>query len=360
MLRYEHAGRHTADMVARASDPLDARGDRGRSLDLDHLIDRAHVDPELERRGRDDRGEVAGLEPLLGRASDVLRHRPVMRERDLFAGGLVQGRCEALREAPAVDEDHRRARGADALDEAGMHPGPDALRVAAAVVERVEVDVRCARITEGNDGEGRRDLHRDRERLLRRCVDDLDGPRKHPLSLHLGAAEQARDLVERPLRRGQPDALDAGSSGRFGRFGRFGRVCGERSVCFLAQGLEPLEREEEVRAALARGHLVDLVDDDRVDRREDLALARGQQQVERLRRRDEDVRRRAEHLRPIEGGCVPGADGDLEAAEVRAEATAHRRDAGDGSTKVALDVDRERLQRRDVEDAKALLRVGDR
>ena len=37
-----------ADLVARASDPLQPAGHRGWCLDLDHQIDRAHVDAELE------------------------------------------------------------------------------------------------------------------------------------------------------------------------------------------------------------------------------------------------------------------------------------------------------------------------
>ena len=116
-----------------------------------------------------------------------------------------------------------------------------------------------------------------------------------------------------------------------------------------------------MRAALARGHLVDLVDDDRVDRREQLALRRREQQIERLRRRDEDVRRRAEHLRALRRGRVAGAYRDLEAAERRTEPRGGLGDAGERRAEVALDVDGERLQRRDVEDAECAcdrLRLG--
>ena len=95
----------------------------------------------------------------------------------------------------------------------------------------------------------------------------------------LAAAEEARDLLERPLRRGEPDPLEAAVLG--------------------TERLEPLEREEEVRAALGRGDRVDLVDDDGLDRREHLARLRGQQEVERLRRRDQDVGRRARDARAL-------------------------------------------------------------
>ena len=44
---------------------LQAGGDGRRSLDLDHEVYRAHVDPELERGSGDDGGERAALEPIL-------------------------------------------------------------------------------------------------------------------------------------------------------------------------------------------------------------------------------------------------------------------------------------------------------
>ena len=64
-------------------------------------------------------------------------------------------------------------------------------------------------------------------------------------------AEEARDLIERALRRGETDALEARET-------------------FLPQrrsgeALEPLQREREMGAALRRHHRVDLVDDDRLD-----------------------------------------------------------------------------------------------
>ena len=54
-----------AHLVCRAADPLQAGGDGRRSLDLDHEVYRAHVDPELERGSGDDGAERAALEPIL-------------------------------------------------------------------------------------------------------------------------------------------------------------------------------------------------------------------------------------------------------------------------------------------------------
>ena len=64
----------------------------------------------------------------------------------------------------------------------------------------------------------------------------------------VGAAEKARDLFERPLRRREPDALQTARD------------------CRIAECFEPFERQRQVRAALAGNERVDLVDDDRVDR----------------------------------------------------------------------------------------------
>jgi len=47
------------------ADPLQPARDAGGALDLDHEVDRAHVDAELERRCGDDRWEVAALQTVL-------------------------------------------------------------------------------------------------------------------------------------------------------------------------------------------------------------------------------------------------------------------------------------------------------
>jgi hypothetical protein len=65
-------------------------------------------------------------------------------------------------------------------------------------------------------------------------------------------------------------------------------------------GLEPLEREREVRAPLVAGQGVDLVDDDRLHRGEGGPRPfGGQVQVQRFGRGDEEVRRPADHHLPL-------------------------------------------------------------
>ena len=130
--------------------------------------------------------------------------------------------------------------------------------------------------------------------------------------------------ADRSLGGRQPDALD--------------RLLGQR--------LQPLQRQRQVRAALRPGDGVDLIDDQRLDVAEGLARPRGQHQVERLRRRDQDVGRVAQHRRAFLLRRVAGADADRDLVGALDRRQRH--------AQVALDVVAERLQRRDVDRAHAL------
>ena len=164
--------RDLADRVARAADALQPGGDRRRGLDLDDQIDRAHVDAELERRRRDDGPEISALEPVLDERARLVRDRPVVGQRQLLARDLVQRGGEALGQAAAVDEDHRRAVRTDEGDDVLVQVGPDraALPLVAcgsrasfvALSELAHVD--------------RRDTDLDGQLLQVRRVDDGDGP----------------------------------------------------------------------------------------------------------------------------------------------------------------------------------------
>ena len=85
-LREDAAAADVADVVAGAADPLQPARDRLRRLDLDHEVDRAHVDAELERRGRDQARQLAGLEQLLDDGALLARERAVVGARDLALG----------------------------------------------------------------------------------------------------------------------------------------------------------------------------------------------------------------------------------------------------------------------------------
>ena len=173
-----------------------------------------------------------------------------------------------------------------------------------------------------------RHLDADLELLSRSRVHDGDRPRPPLLAAGLAAPEQARHLVERTLGRREPDPLELATRLQ----------------------LQPLQREEEVRAALGCNERVDLVDDDGLYRAQDLARLRGEQQVERFGRGDEDVRRCARHLRPLARRGVARPDADLG----NVQGAALRRDSGQRRTEVALHVHRQGSEGRNVNHPTAL------
>ena len=124
-LREDDALAHGAHLMAGASDALHAAGDGRRRLDLDHEVDGAHVDAELERRGGDECLDRPRLEPLFDLEALRSRDRAVVRERDRLLRQLVQRRRHPLREPPVVDEHERRAMRAHELEHPGMDRGPD-------------------------------------------------------------------------------------------------------------------------------------------------------------------------------------------------------------------------------------------
>ena len=90
--------RGRADLVAGPPDPLQAAGHRRGRLHLDHHVDRAHVDAELEGGRGDHAGQLARLEILLDLRPLLLAHRPVVGAGDERAPTAVAaGRGARLR-----------------------------------------------------------------------------------------------------------------------------------------------------------------------------------------------------------------------------------------------------------------------
>ena len=187
---------------------------------------------------------------------------------DRRVGELVQPQRQPLRETAVVDEDDRRPVLLDELEQGRVDRGPDRARgrlvagrhhdvVGEDELAEAGVGARLAHVLERDD-----DL--EVELLADPHIDELDRP---------AACHEAPDLLERPLRRREPDPLER----------------------LLGDPREPLQREGEMRAAFRPGDGVHLVDDHRLDAAEDLPPLRGEEQEERLGRRDQDVRRRAEH-----------------------------------------------------------------
>ena len=110
-------------------------------------------------------------------------------------------------------------------------------------------------------------------------------------------------------------------------------------------------------AALRPGHGVDLVHDHVLDGAQDLARRRGQQQVQRLRCRHQDVGRVASQVAAVRRRRVPGAGRDPDVGRGEAAPLGLEADAGERGPEVALDVVSQRLERRDVQHAQARLLV---
>ena len=299
----DHPARDVVDAMARAPDALDPARHRLRGLHLDHQVDRAHVDTQLQARGGDQARQASGLEQLLDDQPLLASQRAVVGTRDLLTGQLVEAQRQPLGAPAVVDEDDRGPVLADRLEDLWIDGGPDG---AAGGVAAHLLELRAL------VGLNHR-LHRD----LNAHVERLGDPRIDDGALPLGTDQEARHLLEGALGGAEPDALQ-GPAG---------------------QRLQALEGERQVRAPLGRGHGVDLVDDHRLGAGQELASLRGQHQVQRLGRGDEDVGRMASHRSAFALRGVAGADRHRDIPP----------DPPQRCAQVALDVVGERLQRRDVD-----------
>ncbi len=170
-----------------------------------------------------------------------------------------------------------------------------------------------------------RDADRQLEGLARAGIDDPDLARL-PRPAGPDAAEESRDRLDRPLRGRKPNPL--------------GRL--------RSQLLQPLQAEGEVGAPLRSGKSVDLVHDDVLYAAQDFGRLAGEDQVERLRRRDQDVRRIANEMTPLVRRSVAGPDSDFDVQHRLAKALGRESDSCQRRPQVSLDVVDKRFERRDV------------
>ena len=296
------------DRVAGAADPLQEGRNRARRADLADELDVADVDAQFERGGGDHRPQFAALEPLLGGESPLLGHAPVMRGDRVLAEPVRELARHTLAHAPRVDEDERGLVRAD-------EPGEPLVDLAPDLVGHHRFERRVGRL----DGEV--------ARTLVAGIDDRD--LRGLLAVLVGADEQARHGADGVLGRGKPDALQA--------------VAAERRQAF--------ERQRQMRAALVRRDGVDLVDDHGPRRRQHPAAGFGaEQHVERLGRGHEDVRRLASHAGALVGRGIAGADQRADGDVGKAAESKLAPDPLERRFEIAVDVVRQRLERRDVDD----------
>ena len=173
--------------------------------------------------------------------------------------------------------------------------------------------------------------------VARAAVADVDdralGARR---AIRTGPDQKARDLLDRPLGGRQPDAQRPIAAQR--RRAARARAPDARRACSgPARGSRRRSRCAWWRAC-APG-------------------LRAEQDVERLRRGDDDVRRRAAHRSRSPGGVSPVRTQVRISTSGRPCARKRVADAGERRFQVALDVVRERLERRHVDDLRLVPRA---
>ncbi len=124
------------------------------------------------------------------------------------------------------------------------------------------------------------------------------------------------------------------------------------------QGVEALQTQRQLRPAFGTGHGVHLINDDGVDPAQRLPPLGGEQQKQRFRRGDEDIRRRAQKFCPLSGGRIPGTHTHGDRGGRQSLALPFRADAFKGNAQIALHVGGQRFDRRDVKNARGGLFVG--
>ncbi len=317
-----------ADLVSGTADSLEAAGDRGGALHLDHEVHGAHVDAQLQGAGRDERGETARLQLLLDRDALLPGDAAVMGAYQLFSGQLVEALGEPLRQAPAVDEDDGAAVGPDQLQDPGVDGRPDArLHLAADDGSARPLVLRQHLAQARHVLHGYHDL--ELQGLAGAGIDDDD------VASRSRAAQEPGNGLERSLRGREADALE--------------RPCSGARAGHRAEALETLEAEGEVCAPLGPGDRVDLVHDHVLDAPQDLARLAREEQIQALGRGDQDVGRVCDEVPALAGRGVPGPRGDRDVRGLLAQPLGRQRDPCEGRPQVPLHVVRESLERADVQ-----------
>ncbi len=307
-LREDSALRDRPEVVTGAADALQPACDRFRALDLDHEVDGSHVYPELERRGCDEARDQPGFQQLLDLSTLLARERAVVGARNGLVGELVETHGEPLGQPPVVDEHDGGAVLSYEVEQGGVDRRPDRPRrrlVAGGHLHAVRQHGQGqVRIRTGLPHVLESDDHLEIELLAGAGVDQLDRP---------AAGHEASDLLQGTLRRGKADALER----------------------LIRDPDEALERDRQVGPALGACDGVNLVHDDRLDPTQHLPALRGEKEIERLGRRDQDVRRSAQHLATLALVRVTCANSDRQ----------RRAEPRERSSQVAFDVVIECLQR---------------
>ncbi len=154
-------------------------------------------------------------------------------------------------------------------------------------------------------------------------------------------SEEPGDFFDRRLRRRQPDTLEC-----------LPAVARRAEAGTLGDGREPLERQREVCSPARADDGVDLVDDDRAHRAQHLpAAVRCQEQIQRLRGRHQNVRRRPQHRGALRLRRIAGPHGSRDPRRTQSGLFCQALNGRARLREILVNVRAERLERRDVENA---------
>ena len=219
---------------------------------------------------------------------------------------------DPLGQLACVDEDQRAAMLVDELHQPLINLGPVLVRA-----NGLQLELRALRRPGPCRGSGR-------------C------PRSSA-PVACAPTRKLRQLLERLLRRRQADA---------------NRPRSQQSAS------EPLQRQRQMDAALVASHGVDFIDDHRLDVAQNFpASLASEEQIERFRSRDENVRRPAEHLLPLLGRRIARADQGANLLAIRMLLPGQQQNLGQRPLQIALNVVRQGTQRRDVNDIRLLAQL---
>src|ERR1700722_19635428 len=119
--------------------------------------------------------------------------------------------------------------------------------------------------------------------------------------------------------------------------------------------LQPLHRQRQMRTALAGHQCMNLIDDYRLDGAQRFTCIGSQQEVKRFGCGDEDVRRMTQETCTLCWWGVAGSNGNLWLMKFNSHALRRLCNTNQGRPQIALHVDGQRFDGRNVQDTATLL-----
>ena len=296
---------------------LKERRDGSSGTQLTHQIHRADVDSQFQRGGGDQRFELPAFQTVLRVQPQLGRETAVMRGDLVRAESLRQMMGDSFSQSSRVDKHQRRPVRLDQIRQSLVNLRPDLVR---------------------HHGFQRRARQLDRQVHFPGMPRVNDGATRIAYFIKpAGADQESCDFCNRLLGRGQTDALQ--------------RAFHQRLQSFHAQ--------RQVRPAPIADHSMNFIHDQSARRGEDLAPGfGGEQQIKRLGRRHENVRRLLRHGLSFRRRCVARAD-------VRAQfnvAALTRAQSGPNSRQrflqVFVNVVAERFEWRNIDHASLILELS--